>query len=132
MTTTNTPANIVRAETRSQAKELAEKAGFSEEDWFFIPLTLTGDPSVYVKRTSPESHEGILADLSLEEQEAVYLNNERQSRLLLAADFWSASRYAADRSWWLHAWSWVELPVIEDVVEYQKLPVDGNADSSVS
>lgn len=123
-TTTATPNYLIRAETDEHAKLLAKNAGLTNEVWVRIPLTIEHEEGVFLKKETPalpQDAEGIAEwhSLSKDEKDAATLDDQWNCRLLLAADFWIASRYAADRSWWLHAWSWVSLPVIEDTVEYQ-------------
>ena len=124
MTTTSTPNYLIRAETDDAAILLAKNAGLSEGSWLRIPTTIEREEGVFIKKETPalEPRSEWLEkweSLSEEERDEITLDNQWNCRLLLAADFWIASRYAADRSWWLHAWSWVSLPVIEDTVEYQ-------------
>jgi hypothetical protein len=112
-TTTATPDYLIRAYAYEYAQEIAEDLKLVSGSWFYIPFTLEErNPQVFKKSepTSPVDEQEVTPELALEGQTSV--------RLLLAANFWLASEYALARGWNFEAWSWVSLPVIDDIVEY--------------
>lgn len=47
------------------------------------------------------------------------LENQRRVKVLASRDFYAAAEYAANKSWWLHAWTWLETET-DEVVEYTR------------
>jgi len=131
MTTTNAPEYLIRASDNESALNLAKTFGLEEGTWLRVPLTVEdAEPNVYVRDYTDVAPEiGDFQKFSAEEKEKLTLRGRWNIRILLAADFWIASQYAANRSWWLHAWTWVSLPTIPDTVEYHLVALETGSDS---
>lgn len=113
---------LIKADSRNTAETLAEELDLTDDDWLFLPSTLEDEENaIYIsRRTEPVTFE-TSRSLSDDEKSKLWLNDQWKVRILLAANFWEAAAYAAERSWWLHSWVWIEVPVLSQVKEYQLL-----------
>jgi hypothetical protein len=119
--TSNTPNYLVRAESEESAQTLAEEYQLDDGSWLRLPLMVDTIEGVYIKtQTLPISQEKYDA-LGDSDKEDISLDGQWDVRLLLAADYWIAADYAKKAHWSADAWDWVSLPIISDVVEYQKV-----------
>lgn len=118
-----TPAYIIQADSEHDANEIAAKHDLPENVWRRVPIQHGSREGAYIQKVTNVlalNHEEF-AELSEEEQAEISLVNKWDTRLLLANNFMSAAAYAGERSWWLHSWVHVGLPIIDSVVEYQRL-----------
>jgi len=119
--TSNTPNYLVRSESEETAQSLVQDYQLDADSWLRLPLMVDTVEGVYIKtQTLPVTQEKYDA-LTDDEKEDISLNGQWDVRLLLAADYWLATDYAKKAHWSADAWDWVSLPIISDVVEYQKV-----------
>jgi len=119
--TSNTPNYLVRSESEETAQSLVQDYQLDADSWLRLPLMVDTVEGVYIKtQTLPVTQEKYDA-LTDDEKEDISLNGQWDVRLLLAADYWLAADYAKKAHWSADAWDWVSLPIISDVVEYQKV-----------
>lgn len=119
--TSNTPNYLVRSESEETAQSLVQDYQLDADSWLRLPLMVDTVEGVYIKtQTLPVTQEKYDA-LTDDEKEDISLNGQWDVRLLLAADYWLAADYAKKAHWSSDAWDWVSLPIISDVVEYQKV-----------
>ena len=113
---------LIRAGTPEEAEGLASLFSVPDDSWTYIPL-VTGEETVgvYKQATSVVLTHDEWELASEAERHAATLSDNWGCRILLASSFWSAAKYAADQNWWLHAWSAVEIPTVDKVIEYQKI-----------
>lgn len=128
---TNNLNYLIRAESLEEAAALAEAYKVLDGHWTRIPLILNSQEGIFKKSRTPQFNETKLnwEELTEAEKEAITLNGQWNQRILLSYNFTVAAQYAAERSWWLHAWTWIEIPTLTKTVEYQRVQELSNADN---
>lgn len=113
------PEYLISAVNSETAEQFARENGFDNVDWFRLPSTLDDETEAFKKETTPPWDKEKVSNLTSAELDEMSLKNHRNCRIIFAKDFATASKYAAKRNWWLHAWKFVSDPELEnEVVEY--------------
>ena len=100
------PEYLIRATNEDIATALAETRQLTKPQWVFIPHTLDDyEDGVFQQVTDTSS----VAD----DDDTWY------TVILLSANFWEAAKHATTRKLNAKSWSWVEVPPLNTVVEYQ-------------
>lgn len=114
---------VIVATSFSSASEFA--GSLRIDDWFFVPSSSIDKPfdmfdvNVFRRCESSVFNLSDYMDLDVDARGELSLENQWYVRLILSNDFWVASKYAGKRSFWLHAWTFVDMPnIIGAPVEY--------------
>lgn len=109
---------LISATDDNSAAVFASENSVPEDAWFRLPSTLEDSPELFKKESTLVLTSEEWKGLSKEAYEEKSLRGQRNVRVLFAADFYVASKYAAARNWGLHSWKFVADPELEEVIEY--------------
>lgn len=103
------PEYLIRATDKPAAEALAVSHNLTNTQWVYIPHTLD-DYEDGVFQQVPSTNDSAEDD------------NTWYTVVLLASTFWEAAKHAKERNLNPNSWSWVEVPPLNAVAEYQLLP----------